>query len=290
MWRMLAVGRWIGVLATALLLLATVAQAAPPLRIGLTPTFLQGRHALVAQWQDYLQGKLGRPVSFVSRESYRDTIDLMRRRQLDAAWLCDCPYATDNPEFHLLATPVFNGRPYYRAYLIVPARDRTTQGIGDLKGKVFAYADPYSNAGYLTPRHDVRALGADPDSHFRRTFHAWSHGNAIAAVADGLADGASVNSYIWETLHKQSPALTSRTRVAGQSPEYGFAPLVAHHALAEPDFLALRRALLEMNQDVAGRALLEKMNLDGFIPPRAEYYQRVRELVESLRGDAHASF
>lgn len=282
--------RWLAALMLVWPLLAGAAPPveAPTLRIGLTPIFPQGRYALLARWQDYLGARLGRPVRFITRESYRDTMEQLRHGRLDAAWLCDCPFVTDNPEFRLLATPSFQGSPYYRAYLIVPAEDRRSRGIGDLAGKVFAYADPHSNAGYLTPRHDMLRQGRDPERFFRRTFHAWSHLGAIEAVADGLADGASVNSYIWETLHKQSPMLTTRTRVASKSPEYGFPPLVAGRRLPLAEFEALRGALLAMDGDPDGRELLEKMNLDRFLAPKPEYYQRVRELVRAMAEDVDA--
>ena len=140
---------WIALIVAPLLVsiaLMHPASAAPPLRIGLTPNFLNDRMALIADWRAYLQRKLARPVVFVLKDSYQETMELLHQQQIDVAWLCDCPRVTSNPEFHLLATPVFQGRPYYRSYLVVPENDLATRGLLDLKGKVFAYSDPYSNA------------------------------------------------------------------------------------------------------------------------------------------------
>jgi ABC-type phosphate/phosphonate transport system substrate-binding protein len=94
-----------------------------PLRIGLTPTLLHERHALLARWKAYLEPRLGVPVSFVLRDSYSDTMDLIKQRRLDVAWLSDYPYVLMKPHVRLLVTPLKDGRPYYRSYLIVPARD-----------------------------------------------------------------------------------------------------------------------------------------------------------------------
>lgn len=274
-------------LLAAWLLVVFPVLAATPLRIGLTPSFLHERHALMAEWDTYLERKLGREVEFVLRDSYRDTLELMQRQRLDVAWLCDCPYVTTNPEFRLLATPLFQGRPYYRAYLIVPEKDRTTRGIADLKGKVFAYADPYSNVGYLTPRHDLKRLGEDPARFFRRTFYTWSHRKSIEAVAAGVADGASVNSYIWETLNTQ-PVLTGRTRIVGRSAEYGFPPFAAYKSMPERDFRAFQQILTGMGRDPEGRELLHKMNLDGFTEASPEYYLGAQEMLRYMQdaGDA----
>lgn len=256
--------------------------AVPPLRIGLTPTFISERHALIADWRAYLEDKLGRPVAFILKDSYQDTIELLHQQQIQVAWLCDCPHVTANPVFRLLATPLFQGQPYYRSYLIVPEADRATHGLTDLRGKVFAYSDPYSNAGYLSPRYELAKQGIDPEHFYRRTFFTRSHRKAIEAVVTGVADAASVNSYIWETLHQQGPALTSQTRIAARSTTYGFPPLVVHHTLPAKDFAALQQALLGMSADTRGRDVLNKLNLDGFALPQAEIYQSVQEMLRFM--------
>lgn len=265
-----------------------LAGAGEPLRFGLTPIFLQERHALISELRAYLERKLQRPVSFQVRDSSHGILELMQRQQLDVAWLCDCPYVTTHPEFRLLATPWFQGRPYYQAYLIVHGQDIKTRGMADLKGKVFAYTDAYSNVGYLTPRYLVRQLGEEPNGFHRRTFFTRSPRKSIEAVAEGVADAAAVNSYIWETLQLQSPALTGMTRVAGRLAEFGFPPLVAHQTLSEKDFQSLRQVLLGMARDPAGQILLRQMNLDGFGDPSPAYYRNAEEMVRRMQDGRDA--
>ncbi len=164
----------------------------------------------------------------------------------------------------------------------MPDTDHTTHGLMDLKGKVFAYSDPYSNVGYLNPRYQLKKQGADSNFFFRRTFFTHSHRKAIEAVAVGVADASSVSSYIWETLNQQGPALTGRTRVAAQSEEYGFPPLVAYHTFPAREFDALQQALVTMADDAQGREVLNKMNLDGFVLPQAEIYRPVQDIVRYM--------
>jgi len=260
------------------------ALAVEPLRFGLTPIFLNERHGVLMDWQAYLEKRLGRPVVFVQRSNYQETLELLNQQRLDAAWLCDCPQVTANPDLQLLATPLFQGRPYYRAYLIVPLEDHKTQSILDLEGRVFAYSDPVSYVGYLNPRYELLRQGKPPDHFFRRTFFAHTHRNAIEAVAAGLADASSVNSYIWETMDMLAPVLTGKTRVAAQSQEFGFPPLVAGHHMPEPEFRLLQKTLLEMAQDSEGLAVLKRMNLDGFTRPRPEIYRQVQDIVRRIKG------
>jgi phosphonate transport system substrate-binding protein len=267
------------------LIQAMPASAIEPVRIGLTPTFLNERHALMADWRGYLERKMKQPVIFVLRDNYQETMELLHQRRIDVAWLCDCPHVTANPDFQLLATPLFQGRPYYRSYLIVPESDRTSHSILDLKGRVFAYTDPYANVGHLVPRYEIKKSGADPEHFFRRTFFTRSQRKAIESVAVGVADGAAVNSYIWETMNSQAPALTGKTRVAARSREYGFPPFVADHTFSAKNFRRLQQALLDMASDEQGRAVLKKMNLDGFTLPKPEIYRDVQEIVHFMQGN-----
>lgn len=254
---------------------------ATPLRIGLTPTLLHERHTLLAEWKAYLEPRLGRSVTFVLRDSYRDTMDLIKQQRLDAAWLSDYPYVLMQPWVRLLATPLKDGRPYYRSYLIVPARDQRSRSIADLAGKVFAYADPYSHTGYLFPRHTLSALGKSPKTFFGRTFFTWSHRKAIEAVAQHLADGAAVESYIWDGLAREEPRLTGATRIVNRSQEFGFPPLVAMKMLPEKTYQTLQQVLLDMQHDAQGRAILAKLHLDGFVAGAPALYAEVERMAQT---------
>ncbi len=266
-------------IALGALLFSPLARANPqPLRIGLTPTLLHERHALLARWKAYLEPRLGVPVSFVLRDSYSDTMDLIKQRRLDVAWLSDYPYVLMKPHVRLLVTPLKDGRPYYRSYLIVPAHDKRTRSLADLEGKIFAYADPYSHTGYLFPRHELAALGKSPKSFFGRTFFTWSHRKAIEAVAQHLADGAAVESYVWDALAREEPRVTGGTRIVSRSREFGFPPLVTLKAFPEKTFQSLRRVLMEMERDAQGREILADLHINGFIPAKPDLYAEVESM------------
>lgn len=262
--------------------LAGRARAAKPLRVGLTPAFLHDEHGLMEEWRRYLEGKLGRPVAFVQRDSYRETMDLLRLGALDFAWVCDYPFLYLKDLVRLLAVPLNQGRPYYRAYLIVGAGDTMRHSMRDLKGTVFAYSDPYSNTGYLSPRYQVRQLGEDPATFFKKTFFTWSHRKAIEAVATGFAQGASIDSFVWDTLARLQPELTAKTRIIAKSPEYGFPPFVAHRAVPAEDFRAMQAVLTGMQNDLTGKLLLDRLNIDGFVPGERRLYDDVVKMMRAF--------
>ena len=262
---------------------SALALGAKSIRVGMTPAFLNDQHSLLADWRLYLQEKLGSPVEFIQRDSYRETMDLLHLGKLDFAWVCDYPYVYLKSLVKLLAVPLNNGRPYYRSYLLVGANDflRRTS-MKDLKGAVFAFADPYSNTGYLAPRYRIRELGDDPATYFRRTFFTWSHRKVIEAVAKGFAEGGAVDSFVWDTLNKLKPELTQGTRIIERSPEYGFPPFIAHRSVAAEDFTRMQKALLEMPNDPTGRHLLDRLNLDGFVVGDPHMYDTVAAMMKAF--------
>ena len=254
----------------------------PPLRIGLTPTFPNDQYRALEDWRRYLEQRLARKVEFVRRDSYIETMDLLRLQKIDFAWICDYPFVFFKDQTRLLAVPLYRGRPYYQSYLIVPADDRQTTSIKQLKNRVFAYADPYSNTGYLTPRFDLQKLGEDPSRFFSKTFFTWGHRKSVEAVATGLAQGGAVSSHVWDTLAKFKPELTEATRIVAKSPEFGFPPFVARSAIGETEFRAMQQALLAMGHDEQGRSLLVGLNLDGFVAGDPSLYARVDQMMQAF--------
>lgn len=253
-----------------------------PVRVGLTPAFLHDQHGLLEEWRQYLQVKLKRPVVFIQRDSYRETMDLLRLEKLDFAWICDYPFVHLKKQVRLLAVPLYRGRPYYRSYLIVPATNPHTTSIVQLKNMVFAYADPYSNTGYLAPRYELHQAGEDPAKFFSKTFFTWSHRKVVEAVAFGLANGGAVDSFVWDTLALVQPELTAKTRIVSRSPEYGFPPFVAHRSVSDAEYGVFQRVLIEMGSDPQGKSLLKRLNLDGFARNDPKLYDSVAQMMRAF--------
>jgi phosphonate transport system substrate-binding protein len=260
--------------------------AASTIRFGTTPVFLDDQVGFLARWAAYLTSATGATVQFVQRRSYRDIMGLLRSQELDAAWICGFPWVVNKQDLRGLSIPLYGGAPLYRSYLIVPASDVATKSHADLRGKVFAYSDPDSNSGYLVPRTTMLRAGLDPEHFFSRTFFTWGHKNVVRAVADGLANGGSVDGYVWDTLRLVAPSLVAKTRIAWRSPLYGFPPLAVRKSL-DPDIEArLRAALFGMNNTPEGQALLRELNLTGFGPFRAEVFDSIATLVAVASGRA----
>jgi phosphonate transport system substrate-binding protein len=226
--------------------------------------FLDDEASFLATWGRYIEKRTGRPVQWVQKGSYREITDLMRADKLDLAWVCSPPYLRNRDKMVLAVVPLFQGKPLYQSYMIVPATDKTTKGFADLRGKIYAFSDPDSNSGWLAPQTAMKRADLDPNTHFRRTFFTWAHKKVVEAVAVGLAQGGSVDGYVWEALVLAHPELTSRTRVAWKSPWYGFPPVVARSSMRPDELRMLQDLLVGMKDDQEGRELLRRLDLDGF--------------------------
>ena len=264
----------------------SLAMAEPaPLRIGLTPVFLDDQTAFVNTWRDYLAVKLKRPVQFVQRANYREITDLLRSGKLEFAWICGYPYVSNKDAVTLLAVPVYEGKTTYRSYLIVTENDHKTASIADLRGKVFAFSDRDSNSGYLVPVHDLAGLNQTPGQFFAKTFFTSSHRNVVQAVADGLAHGGAVDSYVWDMLAQKYPELTGGTRVVRASREHGFPPFVAARSVPAGEVKIMRDTLIAMRTDGEGARLLAELRLDGFVAGEERMFDSIaammREIVEN---------
>lgn len=273
--------RFVLALATVLFVTAFMTTpAAAELRIGITQAMFVKDTLAYARWAKYLSERTGEPVRFVYRKSYHEIQELLRREDLHFAWICGYPYVrgADAGFLRYVATPEFRGEPFYRIYLIVSA-SRPTRSLGDLKGGVFAFSDPDSVsfrsliAGHLG--QDRSAV--DPDRMFRIHFFTYSHAETIRAVADGVADGGSVDGQVWEAISIESPDLARRTRVIARSGAYGLPPFVASRRADESRIANLKKALLNMETDKEGKELLNILQLTRFAHHGDKLYDSIRQ-------------
>ncbi len=250
----------------------------PPIRIGLTPVFLDYQAAFVSEWRDYLQRRLGQPVTFVQRGSYREIVKLLRDGKLDFAWLCGYPYVRNRKDLELVAVPLYQGEPLYQSYLIVHSANKQTQSLNDLREKIFAFSDPDSNSGHMYTRYSLAKEGEKTSSFFGKTFFTWSHRKVIEAVATSLAQGGAVDGHIWDTLSLSNPELTSQTRIVSKSKKFGYPPFVANRATSKRQIAAMQEVLLNMAQDNEGKRLLHTLNLDSFAYGNDRLYDEIEAM------------
>lgn len=260
------------------------AQASSTFRFGTTPVFLNEHVETTTRWRTYLTEATGMPVQFVQRGSYGEILELLLRDEMDAAWICGYPYVLSKARLALLATPIYHGKPLYQSYVIVPTTDAATRSIADLRSAIYAFSDPLSNSGYLVPKSELLTMGTTPEAHFRKTFFTFSHRKVIDAVRLGVAQGGSVDGYVWDTLARQQPQATEGVRVAWRSAEFGFPPLVVRKTLSRELVAKAHRAFVGMAGSPQGRDVLTRLNLDGFGDAPEETFDSIAVLARRVGG------
>jgi len=251
-----------------------------PLRVAVAAIISpQGTAESYASLLDYLGTKLGRPVELVQRRTYAEVKDLIEREEVDLAFVCTKIYVMGHRdlEMELLAAPQIQGETVYYSLLIVPA-DSPARTMAELRGLVFAFTDPLSFSGRTYPTHLVQQLGGSPAAFFERTFYTYGHDDAIRAVAEGVSDGASVDSLVYDFALSREPELSQSTRIIHRSPPFGMPPVVVHPNIRPQLKAQLQEILLQMDGDPEGRAALTVAGFDRFVLVEDDDYNSVREL------------
>lgn len=243
--------------------------AAPALRVGvgaiLSP---QGTARAYQPLVDYLGRRLGQPAVLVQRRTYQELNDLLARNMMDLGFICTGAYleASKRREVSLLAVPQVNGKTTYRSLVIVPASSPARE-FADLRGKVFAFTDPLSNTGYLCPMSLLSRMNQQPETFFARTIFTYSHDRSIAAVHEGVADGAAVDSLVYEFALRRDPGLAGKFRIIRESAEFGIPPVVVPTAISEEKKARLKELLLGLHLDPEGAKVLGLLGVDRFVEP-----------------------
>ena len=251
-----------------------------PLRMAISAVISpQGTVESYTPLLEYIAERLERPIELVQRPTYAEVNRLVEIGDVDVAFICTGAYLIGEREFgmEILAAPVVNGEAAYHSWLIVAA-DSPANTLADLRGKTFAFTDPLSHTGRLYPTYLVYQLGERPETFFGRTFFTYSHDAAIRTVANGLADGAAVDSLIYMHLIKREPELESRLRTIHRSPPFGIPPVVVSPSIRPQLRAQLQAIFLSMHEDPAGQAALAELDIDRFTVLDSNDYESARQL------------
>ena len=229
--------------------------------------------------------RLGRRVVFVQKKTYAEVNELLKQKKLDMAFVCSGPYASGKDEFgmEIVAVPVCHGEKVYYSYFIA-SRNSGIDSLDGLRGKTFAFTDPLSNTGYLVPTYYLARRNETSESFFKETFFTHSHDNSIQAVAEGLADGAAVDSLIYDFMRTENPGLTEKTVVIEKSPPYAIPPVVVSSSIAPEIKQRMKDLFLGIHEDPDGGTILKKLQIERFVEGNDEDYETVRELESFLRS------
>jgi len=231
----------------------------------------------------YLGDELHQPIEIIQRSTYAEINDLVRSGYVDLAFVCSLAYVLGEEDFNmeLLVVPEVNMSTVYYSYIIVPA-DSKAETVGDLRGKVFAYTDPLSNTGRLSPVYRLYEMGEIPEDFFGRYIFTYSHDDSIRAVVGKVVNGAAVDSLVYDFIINKEPDIGTDTKIIYTSPPYGIPPVVTHPDLDPEIKSRLRGLFLNLNNNLVGKQILSDLKINRFVLGDDSSYDTIRTMKNEL--------
>lgn len=223
-------------------------------------------------------------VKMVQRQNYTETNRLIEAGEVQLGFICSGALMGDigkNQIKQILVTPQIAGSTTYSSYIIVPSSSQASSLL-DLKGKSFAYMDPLSYSGRIAPQVMLKRNGYQPDSFFGQTLFTYSHEKSIRAVAEGIVDGAAVDSLIYDLTMARDTSILGKIKVIDQSEAMGNPPVVVSHK-TDPELIAtLKNVLMTMHMDEQGKKAMALLHFERFVHPDQEIYDKIQALAQEV--------
>lgn len=259
------------------------------IRIGLIPErdiFSQKqRYEPIAE---YLSKRIRANVELVVLSRYGNIIENFVSNRLDGAFFGSFTGALAHRKLHVeaIARPEYpDGTSTYHGLLLV-RKDSGITSVEDMKGKRFAFVDKATTAGYLLPLYYFKTHGIDNlDTFLKETYFAGTHDGVIHDVLERKAEIGAAKNTVFSLLASSDPRISEELSILARSPDVPENALCVRADLDESIKDNLRIALLSMDQDKAGKAILRDFGAARFIDTTEDDYTAVFEYADTIGLD-----
>lgn len=186
----------------------------------------------------------------------------------------------------LLAAPVLRGRryggaPVYYSDVVVRA-DAGMRCFDDLRGRRWAYNEPYSHSGYIVVLHHL-AGQRRPEEFLVDQVESGFHDESLRMVLDGRADWSAIDTQVLEIWLRQDPSIRKRLRVVGRLGPSTIQPVViSSRRLCRRDRETLRGGVTTVHRDPLVREVLAGAGIDRFVPVGDADYDDIRRKLATV--------
>lgn len=248
----------------------------------LSPNETIGCYRQIAQ---YIAETTGRQSILIQRKTYAEVNQLLANGDVDIAFMSTGAYSSYRGmnEVELLVMAEFMGTSSYTAQVVVH-KDSQMNSVADLQGKIFAFTDPLSFSGHMVIVDFLRKQNDIPERFFSRYFYTYSHDKSLWAVANKLADGASLDSQMYDYVEEKEPELVKNVRIIATIGPAPTGPIVVNKNLKPEQKEQFRDIFLHMHKDPEVYTALQKLMIDRFVMPNPELYQPLRDLYDGTSG------
>jgi phosphonate transport system substrate-binding protein len=234
---------------------------------------------------DYVSKRIGADIKLKVLTRYGNIIDNFVSAGLDGAFFGSFSYTLAHAKLEVepIARPEkADGTSTYYG-LIMVRKDGGIKTAKDMKGKIFAFVDRATTAGYLLPLAYFKENGIDDYEKFLgENYFAGTHEAAIYDLLNKKADICAAKNTVFTRLAARDKRLTTELLLLARSPD------VPENGLAiRKDFNAaikseLKKTLLNMDKDPEGVNVLKRFGAKRFIETTNDDYDSVYKYVEQI--------
>jgi len=262
------------------------AEARPSITIGLIPErniFTQlDRYEPLA---DYLSKRIGAYIKLKVLTRYGNIVDNFVSAGLDGAFFGSFTYTLAHAKLGVepIARPeTVDGISTYYG-LIMVRKDGGIKTAQDMKGKIFAFVDRATTAGYLLPLAYFKENGIDNYRTFlREMYFAGTHEAAIYDVLNKKADICAAKDTVFTRLAARDRRLTNELVLLARSPDVPENGLAVRKNFDGALKNELKKALLSMDKDPEGIDVLKMFGARKFIETTNDDYTSVYKYVKQI--------
>jgi phosphonate transport system substrate-binding protein len=234
---------------------------------------------------DYLSKKIQSNIKLIILSIYGNIIDNFVSGSMDAAFFGSFTYTLAHAKIgvEVIARPENNHGVSEYYGMIFTRKESNIKNIKDMEGKIFAFVDKATTAGYLFPMAYLKENGVtDYKTFLKETYFPGTHEDAIYDVLNGKADIGAAKDTVYFREADKNPRINKELNIIVESlkvPENG---LAVRKDLDESVKKKLKEALLNMNKESDGQKALNNLGALKFIETTDTDYVNVRKLMKKI--------
>ncbi len=234
---------------------------------------------------DYLSGKIGVKIELRVLTRYGNIIDNFVSAGLDGAFFGSFTYTLAHAKLgvEVLARPVsIDGTSTYHGLIFV-RKDSGIKTPKDMEGKIFAFVDKATTAGYLLPLAYFKKYGIkDYKVYLKERYFTGTHEHAIYDVLNKKADIGAAKNTVFQRFADTDSRITDELVILRRSPDVPENGLAVRKDLDDSIKNKLKIAILNMHNDPDGRNVLKNFGAQRFIETTDDDYSGVYKYIKEI--------
>jgi phosphonate transport system substrate-binding protein len=230
---------------------------------------------------EYLAKKTGVKVNLTILSRYGNIIKRFADDKMDGAFFGSFTgaLAIEKLGVEPIARPVNpDGSSTYHGYIFV-RKDSGIKDVKGMKGKRMAFVEKATTAGYIFPIAYLKENGVmDIRKFFSEYYFSGSHDASIYSVLDKKADVGAAKHSIYDMVRKADPRVDKELVILAESVKVPSNGLCVRKGLDRDIKKNLKEALLDIDKNPEGKAVLQKFGALKFIETTVADYKPVFDL------------